>query len=51
VVNCAFSKEGAGRVASQIAEPSGKAFAARGDVSKADDVKRLFEGAVREFRS
>ena len=49
VVNYASSKEGADRVVSEIAERGGKAFAARGDVSKPDDVKQLFEDVVREF--
>ena len=49
VVNYASSKEGADRVVSEIAEHGGKAFAAQADVSKPDDVKRLFEDVVREF--
>jgi 3-oxoacyl-[acyl-carrier protein] reductase len=36
VVNYASSKEGAGRVVSEIAERGGKAFAAQGDVSNPD---------------
>jgi len=49
VVNYASSKEGADRVVSEIAEQGGKAFAAKGDVSRSGDVKQLFAHVVREF--
>jgi len=49
VVTYASSKEGAGRVVSEIAERGGTAIAAQGDVSKPDQVKQLFEDVVREF--
>jgi 3-oxoacyl-[acyl-carrier protein] reductase len=49
VVNYASSKEGAERVVSDIKAKGGKAIAVKGDVAKADDVKRLFDETVRAF--
>jgi 3-oxoacyl-[acyl-carrier protein] reductase len=49
VVNYSSSKEGAERVVAEIREHGGTAAAVHGDVSKADDVKRLFEQAERLF--
>src|SRR5204862_3008935 len=51
VVNYASSKEGADRVVAEIVEQDGKAIAVQGDVSKAADVKRLFEETKRAFGS
>jgi 3-oxoacyl-[acyl-carrier protein] reductase len=48
-VNYASSKESTDRVVSEIIVQGGKAFAAQGDVSKADDVKQLFAQVVGEF--
>lgn len=42
VVNYASSKEGADHVVSQIADAGGKAVAVQADVSKQDDITRLF---------
>ena len=42
-VNYSAGKEGAERVASQNTREGGKAIAIQADVSKATDVKRLFE--------
>ena len=49
VVNYASSKEGADRVVAAITRKGGKAIAVQGDVSKAADVKRLFEASKRAF--
>src|SRR5262249_45596426 len=49
VVNYAASKTDAGRVVNQIKKKGGKGIAVQGDVSKADDVKRLFEATKKEF--
>lgn len=51
VVNYASSKEGADRVVAEIKSKGGKAFAVQGDVSKAADVKRLFEETKKSFGS
>jgi 3-oxoacyl-[acyl-carrier protein] reductase len=51
VVNYASSKEGAERVVAEITENGGKAAAVKGDVSKAGDVKRLFEETKKVFGS
>src|SRR5437588_12966612 len=51
VVKYASSKEGAERVVAEITRKDGKAIAVQGDVSKAADVKRLFEQTHREFGS
>src|SRR4030095_16407424 len=51
VVNYASSKEGADRVVAAITGNGGKAIAVQGDVSKADDVRRLFEETHRAFGS
>jgi 3-oxoacyl-[acyl-carrier protein] reductase len=51
VVNYASSKEGADRVVAEIAGHGGKAIAVRGDVSKATDVRRLFEESKKAFGS
>ena len=51
VVNYASSKEGADRVVKEITGKGGKAIAVQGDVSKAADVKRLFEETKKAFGS
>ena len=51
VVNYASSKEGADRVVAEIKSKGGKAIAVQGDVSKAADVKRLFEETQKTFGS
>src|SRR5215470_2747582 len=51
VVNYASSKEGADRVVAEITGNGGQAIAVQGDVSKAADVKRLFEEAKKAFGS
>jgi 3-oxoacyl-[acyl-carrier protein] reductase len=49
VVNYASSKDGADRVVKEITGNGGKAIAVKGDVSKAADVKRLFEETQKAF--
>ena len=49
VVNYASSKEGADRVVAEICEQGGRAIAIQADVSKAEDVKRLFEATKATF--
>ncbi len=49
VVNYASDKAGADRVVAEVTRRGGKAVAVQGNVSKADDVKRLFAEAVRAF--
>jgi 3-oxoacyl-[acyl-carrier protein] reductase len=49
VVNYASSREGADRVVKEITGSGGKAIAVQGDVSKADDVKRLFAETKKNF--
>jgi 3-oxoacyl-[acyl-carrier protein] reductase len=49
VVNYASSKEGAERVVRDIAGKGGKAIAVQGDVSKAGDVRRLFDETKKTF--
>src|SRR6266581_4818750 len=49
VVNYSSSKEAADRVVAEITGKGGKAIALQGDVSKAGDVQRLFEGASKAF--
>jgi len=49
VVNYASSKTDAERVVNEIKQNGGKAIAVQGDVSKAADVKRLFEETKKEF--
>lgn len=51
VVNYASSKEGADRVVGEITGNGGKAIAVQGDVSKAADVKRLFNETKKAFGS
>src|SRR5712692_5149295 len=51
VVNYASSKEGADRVVAEIISKGGRAIAVQGDVSKAPDVKRLFEETKQAFGS
>src|SRR2546427_289944 len=51
VVNYASSKEGAERVVAEITGKGGKAIAVRGDVSKAANVKRLFQETKKAFGS
>jgi 3-oxoacyl-[acyl-carrier protein] reductase len=48
-VNYASSREGADRVVADITAQGGKAIAVQGDVSKAADVKRLFEQTKVSF--
>jgi 3-oxoacyl-[acyl-carrier protein] reductase len=49
IVNYASSREGGERVAVEIAEQGGRALAVQGDMSKAADVRQLFERSVRAF--
>jgi len=49
VVNYASSREGADRVVAEITAEGGRAIAVQGDVSKAADVKRLFEETKTAF--
>lgn len=49
VVNYASSREGADRVVAEITAKGGKAIAVHGDVSKAADVKKLFEETKAAF--
>jgi 3-oxoacyl-[acyl-carrier protein] reductase len=49
VVNYASSKEGGDRVVAEIERKGGRAVAVKGDVSKAVDVKLLFEKTVDAF--
>jgi len=49
VVNYASSREGADRVVADITAKGGKAIAVQGDVSKADDVRRLFAASKEAF--
>ncbi|MGH9536888.1 MAG: SDR family NAD(P)-dependent oxidoreductase [Terriglobales bacterium] len=51
VVNYASSKAGADRVVAEITSQGGKAVAIQGDVSKADDVQRLFKETKKAFGS
>jgi 3-oxoacyl-[acyl-carrier protein] reductase len=50
-VNYAADKEGAERTVSEITSNGGKAIAIQADVSKATDVKRLFEETKQAFGS
>ncbi|HEY6298828.1 MAG TPA: glucose 1-dehydrogenase [Candidatus Binatus sp.] len=50
-VNYSVGKEGAERVASQITSEGGKAIAIQADVSKAADVKRMFEETKKALGS
>jgi 3-oxoacyl-[acyl-carrier protein] reductase len=49
VVNFASSKSGADRVVTEIAGQGGKAVAVQADLSKPDDVRRLFVEAKKAF--
>ena len=49
VVNYASSREGAERVVNEITRNGGEAVAVQGDMSKAEDVKRLFAEAKQAF--
>jgi len=49
VVNFAADREGAGRVVAEITAAGGRAVAVRADVSKVEDVKRLFDGTHKAF--
>jgi 3-oxoacyl-[acyl-carrier protein] reductase len=51
VVNYASSREGADRVVAEIAAKGGKAVAVEADVSKAADVRRLFDETKKAFGS
>ena len=49
VVNYAGDKKGAEATAAAIVESGGKAVTVQGDVSKADNVKRLFDESAKAF--
>ena len=49
VVNYASSKEGANRVVAEISGKGGKAVAVQADVSKPDDIKKLFAETKKAF--
>ena len=49
VVNYASSREGADKVVAEITKGGGKAIAVKADVSKAGDVKKLFDETKRAF--
>src|SRR2546423_4131977 len=49
VVNYSSSKEGADRVVKEIVQDGGKAIAVQGNVSKAEDVKRVFAETKKAF--
>lgn len=49
IVNYASSKEGADKVVKDITAKGGKAVAVQADVSKADDIKRLFAETKKAF--
>ncbi len=49
VVNYASSREGADKVVAEITGKGGKAIAVGGDVSKAADVKSLFDATQKAF--
>jgi 3-oxoacyl-[acyl-carrier protein] reductase len=51
VVNYASSRDGANRVVAEIAGKGGKAVAVKADVSKANDVRRLFDETKKAFGS
>jgi 3-oxoacyl-[acyl-carrier protein] reductase len=51
VVNYASSREGADRVVAEIVGKGGKAIAVKADVSKAVDVRRLFDETKKAFGS
>src|SRR6266568_6190559 len=51
VVNYASSKEGADRVVAEIAGKGGKAVAVQADVSKPEDIRRLFAETKKAFGS
>ena len=51
VVNYASSKDGAERVVAEITGKGGKAIAVHGDVSEANDVRRLFAETKKAFGS
>jgi 3-oxoacyl-[acyl-carrier protein] reductase len=50
-VNYASSKEGADRVVAEITGAGGRAVAVHGDVSKAAEVRRMFEATKKAFGS
>ncbi len=50
VVNYASSKAGADRVVAEISKKGGKAVAVHGDLSKPEDVTRLFAESQRAFK-
>jgi 3-oxoacyl-[acyl-carrier protein] reductase len=49
VVNYASSKEGADRVVAEIGSKGGRAIAVKGDISKAAEVKQLFQKTIQAF--
>lgn len=50
VINYAKNKTAADQVVSEIQGAGGKAVASQADVSKADEVKALFESAITQFK-
>ena len=49
IVNYAAAEADANRVVSEIINDGGKAVAVQGDVSKTDDINRLFTETIRQF--
>ncbi len=49
IVNYASDKKGADRVVAEIVKSGGKALAIQGDVSKSEDVKRIFSETKKTF--
>jgi 3-oxoacyl-[acyl-carrier protein] reductase len=49
VVNYASSKQGADRVVAEITSKGGSAVAVQADVSRHDDIKRLFAETKKAF--
>jgi len=49
VVNYSSSKEGADRVVADIKAKGGRAVAVKGDIAKAEDVRRLFDETKKAF--
>jgi 3-oxoacyl-[acyl-carrier protein] reductase len=49
VVNYATSREGADKVVAEITRKDGRAIAVQGDMSKIDDVRRLFAETTKAF--
>lgn len=49
VVNYASSREGADKTVAEITAAGGKALAVQGDVSKAADIRKIFEATIQAF--